>query len=231
MKPLTVLLVEDDAKVISALRDGLTQHNVKMVAATTLADARKLLSQPGAFDAMVLDLNLPDGNGTELAEQCRKAGNDVPIIMVTARDRVQDRIAGLRHGADDYLCKPFAVEELVARLDAILRRTRSKDRHILKFGDLTVDLVRRQATRAGVDVSLSARELDLLAYFMCHPNEVLEKERILRNVWGDEGIQDSNVLHVYANYLRNKLEQGRYSRLLHTVRGVGYVLATEPPQT
>jgi two-component system response regulator MprA len=230
VKPLTILLVEDDSRVIVALRDELSRRNVTLFAAQSLAEARKLLAKTPIFDALVLDLNLPDGNGTELADECRRSGNDVPIIMVTARDTVQERVAGLRHGADDYLCKPFAVEELIARIDAVLRRSHSNKRHFLRFADLTVDLVHRQVKRADIEVNLSARELDLLAYFMCRPGEVLEKDRILREVWGDEADHDANVLHVYTNYLRNKLEKGKYPRLIHTVRGVGYVLSAEEPR-
>lgn len=227
---LCVLLVEDDERVTTAVRAGFARHGIRLLAAPTLAAARRLLAQSARFDALVLDLNLPDGNGAELASEQRRAGSDVPIIMVTARDTIAERIAGLSRGADDYLCKPFAVEELIARLEAVLRRVRPRENHVLNYADVEVDLVRRQVRRGEVDLSLSARELDLLAYLMCHPEQVLEKGRILRDVWGDEGDQDANVLHVYANYLRNKLEQGRYPRLLHTVRGVGYVFSRDEPE-
>jgi len=226
---LCVLMVEDDERVIAPVRECFSRHGIRLLSATSLAAARKLLAQPERFDALVLDLNLPDGNGTELAVEIRRTGYDVPIIMVTARDAIAERIAGLGHGADDYLCKPFAVEELIARLRAVLRRVRPHDAHVLHYADVEVDLVRRQVRRGEIELNLSARELDLLAYFMCHPEQVLKKERILRDVWGDESEQDSNVLHVYANYLRNKLEQARYPRLLHTVRGVGYIMSREEP--
>ncbi|HRX87048.1 MAG TPA: response regulator transcription factor [Phycisphaerae bacterium] len=226
---LCVLMVEDDERVIMAVREGFARRGIRLLAAQTLAAGRRLLAQPERFDVLVLDLNLPDGNGADLANECRRSGCEVPIIMVTARDTIAERVAGLSRGADDYVCKPFAVDELIARLQAVLRRVRPQGSHLLSYADVQVDLVRRQVRRGEIELSLSARELDLLAYLMCHPEQVLEKNRILRDVWGDEADQDANVLHVYANYLRNKLEQGRYPRLLHTVRGVGYVFSREEP--
>jgi len=227
---LCVLMIEDDERVINPVREGFARRGIHLLAAQTLAAARMHLAHPDRFDAIVLDLNLPDGNGAELAVEARRNGCNVPIIMVTARDAIAERIAGLSRGADDYLCKPFAVEELIARLQAVLRRVRPRGSHVLNYADVEVDLVRRQVRRGDIELNLSARELDLLAYLMCHPEEVLEKNRILRDVWGDEADQDANVLHVYANYLRNKLEQGRYSRLLHTVRGTGYVFSRSEPE-
>ncbi len=226
---LCVLMVEDDERVIAAVRQGFARRGIRLLAAQTMSAAREMLAHPEQFDALVLDLNLPDGNGAEIAVECRRAGRDVPIIMVTARDTIGERIAGLGRGADDYLCKPFAVEELIARLDAVLRRVRPRGSHVLNYADVELDLVRRQVRRGESQLELSARELDLLAYLMCNAEQVLEKSRILRDVWGDEADQDANVLHVYANYLRNKLEQGRYPRLLHTVRGVGYMFSRNEP--
>jgi two-component system response regulator MprA len=227
--PHLFLIVEDDPQVVATVEQALRQRGDECQTAGTLAEARRCLRQARPFDAILLDLNLPDGNGAELAEECRRSGCETPIIMVTARDEVGDRVAGLGHGADDYLCKPFVVEELIARLQAVLRRANRAVRHVLRYADVQVDLVRRQVRRGNTEVSLSARELDLLAYFMCRPDQVLSKEQLLRDVWGDEAEQDANVLHVYANYLRNKLEQGRYPRLLHTVRGVGYVFSYVEP--
>ncbi len=228
-RPLKVVAVEDDARTASELQLGLARYRVLVQVARTLAEATHLLAQAPNCDALVLDLNLPDGNGLELARKLRAAGSTIPIIMVTARDGLEDRIAGLRHGADDYVCKPFAVEELAARLEAVVRRTRRTVHHVLRYGDIELDLLKRQVRRGGEDVPLSSRELDLLVYFMCRPEEVLDKEQILRNVWGDDVEQDANVLHVYANYVRNKLERGRFPRVIHTVRGVGYVLSRQEP--
>ncbi len=225
---LKVLLVEDDPTVVKAVRGGFSEEQVSILHAPTVGDACRLLSRQ-RFDAIILDLNLPDGDGATVADACRQAGSDVPIIMVTANDSVDDRIAGLGRGADDYLCKPFAVEELSARLRAVLRRARTSHQHLLRYDDVELDLLARQVRRKEIDKNLSAREVDLLAYLMSHPEQVLPKDRILKEVWGDSADQDSNVLHVYANYLRNKLEGGMYPRIIHTVRGVGYILSRDDP--
>lgn len=224
---LNLLLVEDDESVVAAVREGLSAARVLLHHAPSIADGLRLLERQHHFDAIILDLTLPDGDGTLIADACRSAGSDIPIVMVTAKDSVNQRINGFGHGADDYLCKPFAVGELIARLDAVLRRTRPKQRHILKYADVELDLIQRQVRRNGFEKALSARELDLLAYLMCHPEEVLSQDRILKDVWGDEAEQDSNVLRVYANYLRNKLD---HPRIIHTIRGVGYILSQRDPE-
>ncbi|MFQ5461516.1 MAG: response regulator transcription factor [Phycisphaerae bacterium] len=227
--PVHVLVVDDDPEVADAIREGLASLDASMDHVTTIAQGRQRLAQGGSFDAIILDRGLPDGDGVTLADACREAGMEIPILMVTAHDTVQDRVLGLKLGADDYICKPFAVDELIARLQSIMRRARTGQRHILRFHDIELDLVQRQVRRQTLERSLSAREVDLLAYLMTHPGEVLTKDRILQEVWGDECIGDSNVLHVYANYLRNKLEGGLYPRVIHTVRGVGYVLSIDEP--
>ena len=227
---LNILMVEDDERLVAALREEFRKRRMLLHHAGTLSDARELLREPARFNAVILDLNLPDGNGITLAEACRREGLSIPIIMLTARDAVEDRISGLGHGADDYICKPFAVGELIARLDAVWRRTSRPRHHVLRYGDIELDLIKRRLRRGEMDVPLSTRELDLLVYFMLHPEEVLEKERILREVWGDGTEGDDNLLQVYANYLRNKLEAGRYPRVIHTVRGVGYVLSQDEPR-
>lgn len=227
---LDVLLVEDDCAIATAVCEGLARKGIRVHHASTVADGKRRLMESDGFDAIILDLTLPDGDGATIADACRQHDNDTPIIMVTAKDNVEDRIAGLRRGADDYIGKPFAVEELIARLEAVLRRTRPANRHILIYHDVELDLVKRRVRRGDIDTSLSAREMDLLAYLMSHPEEVLSKRRILDAVWGEGSAQNSNVLHVYANYLRNKLEAGRYPRIIHTVRSVGYVLTNTDPE-
>ncbi len=227
-KPLRILMVEDDESVVQAVRDGLGPGAIELIHAATIAQGKRHLGQ-GVFDAVILDLNLPDGDGAEIAVACREAGSPIPILMITAKDSVDDRIAGLGLGADDYICKPFAIEELSARLEAVLRRYRRRGDHVLRYADVELDLLRRSLKRSELEEQLSAREVDLLAFLLNHAEEVMTKEQILKAVWGDDDQQDSNVLHVYANYLRNKMEGGRYSRLLHTVRGIGYVLAQEEP--
>ncbi len=229
-KSLHLLIVEDDENLAHTMGDDFGNRRITSEHANTLAQARKLLDCGHRYDAIVLDLNLPDGNGVELARDCRRNGYSVPIIVVTAMDAVEDRVIGLRHGADDYLCKPFSLEELAARIEAICRRNRHQHGHILAYKDIRVDLLKRTVSRGDIEVQLSTRELDLLAYFMANAEVVLEKKKIQKEVWGDNGEGDDNLLQVYANYLRNKLEGGRFPRVIHTVRGVGYVLSETPPQ-
>jgi two-component system, OmpR family, response regulator MprA len=225
---LRVLIIEDDAGVARVVRDGLNSYGCASQHVTTLEAGRKLLAAD-KFDALVLDLTLPDGSGLELAGALRKGGNELPILMLTARDTVYERVDGFRHGADDYLCKPFDVEELVARLQAICRRSKPSDRFVLRYADVELDLITRTVKRKRITATLSAREAELLAFLMRHPEEALPRERILEQVWGDEAEDDSNVLNVYVNYLRNKIEASLYPRIIHTVRGVGYVLADKAP--
>ena len=159
----------------------------------------------------------------------RGSGLEVPILILTARTAVDARLEGFRHGADDYVCKPFAVAELEARIHAILRRSGRRSPHLLSYADLRLDLVRRVAQRGALRANLSAREAELLAYFMRGAEKTLPRERILEEVWGGDAEDDSNVLNVYVNYLRNKLEQGGSLPLIHTVRGVGYMFSTTDP--
>jgi DNA-binding response OmpR family regulator len=224
-----VLLIEDDAGVVDTVRDGLGSRGFSVQHAPDLATGAQLLSASRP-ELVILDITLPDGSGLDLASSLRSTGNDVPILMLTARDSVPDRVAGFQHGADDYLCKPFDIEELAARLQAILRRAGSSERHILQYADVRLDLLTRTVQREDQKATLSAREAQLLAYLMRHPEESLPRERILESVWGDEAEDDSNVLNVYVNYLRNKIEPRGERRLIHTLRGVGYMLSQKDPE-
>lgn len=221
-----LLVVEDDPtiadSIVCALRD---ERDVIGIHSATLKEANRALWGKKPISGVILDLNLPDGNGLRFASQCRQRGCTLPILMLTARDGVEDRVSGLEHGADDYLCKPFAMPELLARVDVLMRRSQNGGSRVLRFNDIELDLLKRKVRRGGHEVQLSTRELDLLAYFMVYPEQVLEKSRILREVWGDEEGKDSNLLQVYTNYLRNKLEYHGGRRVLHTVRGVGYVMS------
>lgn len=223
-----VIVIEDDAEVAVVIRDRLVAFGFSVAHAPTLGAGRLMLAER-EWDVIVLDLMLPDGSGLDLAKSLRAAGNETPILMLTARDTVHERVEGFRHGADDYLCKPFDVDELAARLDAIVRRAKTADRHKLHYADIELDLLTRTMTRAGSELTLSSREAELLAFLMRHPEEVLSRDRILREVWGDEAEDDSNVLNVYVNYLRNKVEGCLHSRVIHTVRGAGYVLSDLDP--
>ncbi len=227
--PSRLLLVEDDLEVAVAIRDALHNERFVLEHARNVAEAARMLAAQ-VYDAVILDLTLPDGTGLSIADALRASGSDVPILMLTAKDTVAERVEGFRRGADDYLCKPFAIGELTARLHAILRRSRTDKRYTLSYRDTRLDLIKRKVTRQDVQATLSAREMELLAYLMRHPEEVLRRERILQEVWGDEAEDDSNVLNVYINYLRNKLERGGYPRIIHTVRGAGYILSARNPE-
>lgn len=221
-----LLVVEDDMTLAESIVRALREHGgMQTRHAATIAEAQQSLWGTQSIDAILLDLNLPDGNGLQFASACRQRGCTLPILMLTARDAVADRVNGLQHGADDYLCKPFAMPELLARIEALLRRATRGGAQVLRFGDIELDLLKRRVRRGPHDVTLSARELDLLAFFMTAPEQVHKKSRILREVWGDDEAEDWNLLQVYTNYLRNKLERHGEPRVLHTVRGVGYVLS------
>ena len=221
-------LIEDDADVAHTVCDGLSSYGFNVTRAASLTEGHKLLTS-GSFDAVILDLSLPDGSGLDLARAIRACGSDLPILMLTARDTVYQRVEGFRHGADDYLCKPFDVEELAARIQAILRRANAGHRHILQYGDVELDRISRMVRRQHMQDSLSARETELLSYLMQRPEEILPRERLLAAVWGDEAEEDSNVLNVYINYLRIKLEQAGHPRIIHTIRKRGYMLSMREP--
>ncbi len=225
---MRLLLIEDDSAVAESVCAGLAMHRFDVHHAPTLAEGQRMLSSE-VYSALLLDITLPDGNGLDFASRLRTAGFNIPILMLTAKGSVDDRVSGLRHGADDYLCKPFDVEELAERVNAILRRTHGMDRHVLQYADVRMDLVTRKVQRQEIEVTLSAREAELLAFFLRHPEQTLTRERMLKEVWGDEAEDDSNVLNVYVNYLRNKIEAGVHKRLIHTIRGIGYVLSLQEP--
>lgn len=223
-----VIVIEDDTAVALVIKERLGASGFLVTHAATIETGRSMLLE-GEWDVIVLDLMLPDGSGLDLAKQIRERGDETPILMLTARDTVYERVEGFKHGADDYLCKPFDVDELAARLEAIVRRAKSAERHKLSYADIELDLITRRVKRRETELTLSAREAELLAFLMRHPEEVLQRDRILQQVWGDEAEEDSNVLNVYINYLRNKVEGSRHPRVIHTVRGAGYMLSELEP--
>jgi two-component system, OmpR family, response regulator MprA len=174
-------------------------------------------------DLVVLDIQLPGMDGLEVCRRLREGGRE-PILMLTARDEVSDRVHGLDSGADDYVVKPFALEELMARVRALLRRHEPETRTELRFSDLVLDTASREARRGERIIDLSAKEFDLLSLFMRNPRRVLSREMILEQAWGYDFYGESNVIEVYVGYLRQKLEANGEQRLIHTVRGAGYVL-------
>lgn len=222
-----ILVVDDDRGVAEMLRRNLAYEGF---AVDVASDGRAALQQvrDRQPDAIVLDRMLPGLDGLEVLRRLRAAGDATPILMLTARDAIDDRVAGLETGADDYLVKPFAFRELLARIHALLRRRQGDAHEVLRFADLTLDTGTRQAERAGQMVELSTTEYELLAYFMRHPNQVLTRDQLMERVWGFDFDGESNVLEVYVGYLRRKLEEGNQPRLIQTVRGAGYVLRGDP---
>ncbi|HYY12298.1 MAG TPA: response regulator transcription factor [Kineosporiaceae bacterium] len=229
MAGVKVLVVEDDPAVRGSLERSLRFEGYEVL---TAADGEAALAAVAAAapDAVLLDLGLPRLGGVEVCRRLRAAGDTTPVLMLTARDATSDRVAGLDVGADDYLPKPFALEELLARLRALLRRTATARAQgsVLVVGDLRLDTGTREVTRAGREIVLTKTEHDLLELLLRHPRQVLPRERILREVWGYDFDPGSNTLEVYVGYLRRKTEEGGEPRMLHTVRGVGYVLRPAP---
>ncbi len=224
-----ILLVEDDKEVARDVTAALREAGMSLDHAPTLSAAFDLVAAR-TFDVIVLDLGLPDGNGLELAKAVRRKRQDVPLLMLTARSAAQHRLDGFAHGADDYVCKPFLMEELVARVKALLRRSRPAGHHLLRYAGVELDLIQRVARRNDSEIVLSDREAALLTFLMRHPDEPLSRETLAQEVWGLDEELGRGVVNVYINYLRNKLEQGdRESRLIHTIRGVGYILSATPP--
>ncbi len=223
-----VLVVDDDRAVRDSLRRSLEFNGYDVAVASDGAEALAGISQ-SAPDAVVMDVMMPRLDGIEATKALRSAGNDLPILVLTARDSVGDRVDGLDAGADDYLTKPFALEELLARLRALLRRTHvpsedSLEAEQLSFSDLTLNPATREVRRGSRAIDLTRTEFTLLEMFMRRPRRVLDRSFILEEVWGFDFPTTANSLEVYVGYLRRKTEAEGESRLLHTVRGVGYVL-------
>jgi two-component system response regulator MprA len=219
----SVLIVDDEPAVRAALDRALRLDGYEVELA---ADGREALDRlaEARLDAVVLDVAMPGIDGLEVCRRMREAGDRTPVLMLTARDAVDDRVAGLDAGADDYLVKPFALKELKARLRALQRRADGGEDARLRFADLALDRGAWEAHRGGRRLELSRTEFQLLALFLEHPRQVLTRSQIFERVWGYDFGSSSNSLGVYMGYLRRKTEEGGESRLLHTVRGVGYVL-------
>ena len=221
---MQVLVVDDEAAVREALRRALTLEGYSVELAADGAEALHRLSDEGAADAVILDVLMPGVDGLEVCRRIRSAGNGIPVLMLTARDEVADRVAGLDAGADDYLVKPFALEELLARLRALLRRSSDDPKDVLRFADLELDPATREVNRGGDPIELTRTEFSLLELFLRNPKQVLTRSVIFERVWGYDFGYSSNSLDVYMGYLRRKTEAGDKPRLLQTVRGVGYAL-------
>ncbi|MDA8147444.1 MAG: response regulator transcription factor [Actinomycetota bacterium] len=220
---MRVLVVDDDPAVSNALARALRLEGYDV---STAADGSRALEEIAVRppDAVVLDIQLPKVDGLEVCRRMRAAGDDTPVLMLTARDAIEDRVQGLDAGADDYLVKPFALAELLARLRALLRRRSDDTSEVLTFADLSLDPASREAKRRERVFTLTRIEYDLLELLLRHPRQVLTREVILDRVWGYSFDSGTNSLAVYVGYLRRKTEAGGEPRLIHTARGVGYVL-------
>ena len=219
---MRILVVDDDPEIVSFLKRGLIYEGYTVDTASNgteaLAKARE--SEP---DLVILDIMMPGIDGIEVCKRIRQV-SAVPILMLTAKGTVADRVVGLDSGADDYLVKPFAFDELLARMRALLRRRQPRERELLRFSDLSLDTAAREVKRGDEIIELTSQEFDLLELFMRHPRQVLNRDVIYEKVWGYDFGGESNVIEVYVRYLRSKLEASGKPRLIHTIRGVGYVL-------
>ncbi len=223
---MRVLVAEDEAKLAALLKRGLIEEGYAVDIAPDGEHARWLVAE-NAYDAIILDVMLPDGDGFQLCKRFRDNGCWSPVLMLTARDSVSDRIAGLDSGADDYLTKPFSFDELLARLRALMRRVVSDRPAVVTVGDLTLDPASRRVTRDDINIDLTRKEFALLEYFMRHPGDVLSRSQLIEHVWDFAFEGDSNVVDVYVRYLRQKIDRPFGKDTLETVRGAGYRLREE----
>ncbi len=219
---MRILVVEDELKVASFIKKGLQEEAYAVDVANDGAEGLSLIEM-NVYDAVILDLMLPKKNGIEVMQEIRSRKLNVPVIMLTARDTLADKVMGLDAGADDYLTKPFAFQELLARLRSLLRRGKAEIT-MLKAGDLTLDPATRRVKRGEVELSLTAKEFSLLEYMMRNVNKPLSRTTLSEHVWDINFDRMTNVVDVYINFLRNKVDKDFDKKLIHTVRGVGYVL-------
>ncbi len=220
---MRILIIEDEQKMAEILKRGLEEENFAVEVAND-GDSGLAIGKEQKFDVILLDVTLPGTDGFDVAKELRAAHIKTPILMLTARDSTEMKVRGLDSGADDYITKPFAFAELLARIRAQVRR--SEDITKLQIGDLLLDLIHRKVTRGGEEVQLTGKEFNLLEYFMQHPDEILSRETLSEKVWNETFDALTNVIDVYINYLRNKVDRNRETKLIHTVRGVGYMLKT-----
>jgi DNA-binding response OmpR family regulator len=224
---MRILVAEDERKVASFIRQGLEEEGHAVEVAADGASALELvLAQPG-YDLIILDVMLPKRDGLDVLKTLRARGVTTPVLILTARDAVADKVAGLDLGADDYLTKPFAFEELLARVRALLRRGTDQRASVLRLADLSLDPVTREATRGTRRIALTAREYSLLDYFLRNVGRLLTRPMIAEHVWGLDFDAESNIIDVYIGYLRRKIDAPGEARLLYTVRGSGYVMKAE----
>ena len=222
-----LLIIEDERKVLRSLERVLQGEGYEVTAASN-GEAGLALATSQSFDCIVLDLMLPKLDGLQVLSSLREAGKTTPVLILTARDTVEDRVIGLDAGADDYLVKPFALAELLARLRVLLRRSRDERETVLRLDDLEMDLLHRRVTRGGQEIALTVREFELLQYLMEHKNGIVTRDMLGRDVWKEPAHALTNVIDVYVNFLRRKLDKPGRKPLITTLRGVGYSLSDKP---
>jgi DNA-binding response OmpR family regulator len=225
---MRILVVEDERKVAAFVRQGLVEEGHAVEVAADGAAALEAVAEGPPFDLVVLDVMLPKRDGLDVLKSLRALRIQTPVLLLTARDGVADKVAGLDAGADDYLAKPFAFEEFLARVRALLRRGRGRAEPVLRLADLSLDPATRAVLRAGRRLSLTAREYALLEYFLRNTGRVLTRPMITQHVWGMDWDPESSIVDVYVGYLRRKVDADGEPRLLQTVRGAGYMLSAEP---
>lgn len=221
----SICLIEDEQKVASFIKKGLQEQGYLVAAGRDSNEGERLLND-GKYDLLILDLMLPGVNGIEFCRRLREYNSAIPILMLTALGSTSEKVTGLKAGADDYLVKPFHFDELLARIEALLRRSNAgiTDNGVLSFSDLKIDLSGKIAFRAGKSIALTVKEYNLLELFLRNPNKLLSRQYIAEKVWGIGFDTGTNVIDVYVNYLRNKVDKGFPQRLIHTVIGMGYIL-------
>lgn len=225
MMVMRVLVIEDEQKMADLIKRGLEEEAMEVATAYD-GETGLEMARNGNHDLVILDLGLPGRDGLDVARELREGGSKTPVLILTAQDSTEMKVKGLDTGADDYLTKPFAFAELLARIRALLRRTHTEDTTKLQVGDLVLNLINRRVSRAGNEVQLTNKEFSLLEYFMRHPDEILSRETLSEKVWEETFDTLTNVIDVYINYLRNKIDRQYEPKLIQTVRGVGYKLQT-----
>lgn len=227
---MRILIIEDEAKVAKALQEGLNREQFAVAVAHTGEDGFFLLNKE-QFDLIILDLYLPGRDGLDILRTLRQKRFNLPVLILTARDTLEDRVRGLETGADDYLVKPFAFAELLARVRALLRRGQQEPVSTLSVRDLEMDVTTRQVKRSGKPITLTAKERDLLEYLLRHRNTVVSREMLVKDVWdaAARATPLDNVIDVHIAHLRRKIDDGYEVKLLHTIRGVGYIISADTP--
>jgi DNA-binding response OmpR family regulator len=220
---MRILVVEDEKSLREIVAARMGREGYAADSASNGVEALEYI-ESGSYDCVILDIMLPKKDGITILKEMRGRGDQTPVLLLTARDSIEDRVSGLDCGADDYLVKPFAYDELSARVRALLRRGTENKSNELAFADLRMNLLSREVTRGGRSISLTVKEFALLEYFLRNPNRTLTRDQIINHVWNFDFDNNTNVVNVYMRYLRGKIDEGSEEKLIHTIRGVGYIM-------